>query len=70
MDHLGLVSRALYGTDSRPMDPLLQVECGVYGDLIIIYPKPFSIYLRGTIDACPGPTWPNMIFWLLGETAT
>ena len=22
---------------------------GVYGDLIIIYPKPYSIYLRGTI---------------------
>ena len=22
---------------------------GIYGDLIIIYPKPYSIYLRGTI---------------------
>ena len=22
---------------------------GVYGDLIMIYPKPYSIYLRGTI---------------------
>ena len=22
---------------------------GVYGDLIIIYPQPYSIYLRGTI---------------------
>ena len=22
----------------------------VYGDLIIIYPKPYSIYLRGTVE--------------------
>ena len=22
---------------------------GVYGDLIMIYPKPYSIYLRGTM---------------------
>ena len=28
---------------------LKQIEYGVYGDLIIIYPKPYSIYLRGTI---------------------
>ena len=26
------------------------IEYGVYGDLIRIYPKPHSIYLRGTID--------------------
>ena len=26
---------------------------GVYGDLIIIYPKPNSIYLRGTINLDP-----------------
>ena len=25
------------------------MEYGVYGDLFIIYPKPYSIYLRGTI---------------------
>ena len=25
------------------------IEYGVYGDLFIIYPKPYSIYLRGTI---------------------
>ena len=25
------------------------MEYGVYGNLIIIYPKPSSIYLRGTI---------------------
>ena len=24
------------------------MEYGVYGDLIIIYPKPYFIYLRGT----------------------
>ena len=29
--------------------PLKWIEYGVYGDLIIIYPKPYSIYLRGTI---------------------
>ena len=28
--------------------PLKYIECGVYGDLIIIYPKPYSIYLRRT----------------------
>ena len=26
------------------------IEYGVYGNLIIRYPKPYSIYLRGTID--------------------
>ena len=29
--------------------PLEQIEYGVYGDLIIIYLKPYSIYLRGTL---------------------
>ena len=29
--------------------PVKQIEYGVYGDLIILYPKPYSIYLRGTI---------------------
>ena len=29
--------------------PLKEIECGVCGNLIIIYPKPYSIYLRGTI---------------------
>ena len=27
---------------------------GVYGDLIIIYPKPYSVYLRGTIGTGVG----------------
>ena len=25
------------------------MECGVYGDLIIVYPKPYCVYLRRTI---------------------
>ena len=29
--------------------PLKQIEHGVYEDLVIIYPKQYSIYLRGTI---------------------
>ena len=31
--------------------PLKQMEYRVYGDLIMIYPKPYSIYLRGTIGS-------------------
>ena len=27
----------------------MMIEYGVYGDLIIIYPKPYAVYLRGTI---------------------
>ena len=30
--------------------PLKSIEYGVYGDHIILYPKPYSIYLRGTIS--------------------
>ena len=29
--------------------PLKYIEYGEYGDLIIKYPRPYSIYLRGTI---------------------
>ena len=29
--------------------PFKYIEHGVYGDLIIIYPKPYSIYLTGGI---------------------
>ena len=30
--------------------PLKQIEYGVYGDISIIYhPKPYSIYLRGSV---------------------
>ena len=31
------------------------MEYGVYGDVIVIFPKPYSIYLRGTVG-----------FWVLG----
>ena len=33
------------------------IEYGVYGDLIIIYPKPYSIYLRGTIGVRGSGNW-------------
>ena len=29
--------------------PQVDIEYGVYGDLIIIFPKPYSVYLRGNI---------------------
>ena len=29
---------------------LKEIEYGVHGDLITIYPKPYSIYLRATIS--------------------
>ena len=29
--------------------PFKEIESGVYGDLILIFPKPYSIYLKGTI---------------------
>ena len=35
--------------------PLESIESGVYGVLIIIYTKPYSIYLRGTISLNPKP---------------
>ena len=31
--------------------PLKWIEYGLYGDLIIICPKPYSVYLTGTISA-------------------
>ena len=36
------------------MVPLQQVEYGVHGDLILIYPEPYSINVRGTIDVYKG----------------
>ena len=33
----------------KELGPVRWIEYGVYGDLIIIYTKPYSIYLRGTI---------------------
>ena len=32
-----------------PIVPLKWIAFGIYGVLIIIYPKPYSIYFRGTI---------------------
>ena len=32
-----------------PLSNLKQIEYGVYADLIIRFPKPYSMYLRGTI---------------------
>ena len=31
--------------------PLTQIEYGVYGDFLELYPKPYPIYLWGTINA-------------------
>ena len=45
---MGLV--ILQASTPPPIVPFKSIENGVYGDLIIIYPKPYSIYLRGTID--------------------
>ena len=42
--------------------PLKQIEYGVYGDLIIRYPKPYSIYLRGTL------CWPSSVLVIIGPT--
>ena len=42
-------SRNLRLLQQESIVPLKYVECGVYGDLIMIYPKPYSIYLRGTV---------------------
>ena len=35
------------------MVPLKWIEYGVCGDLIVMYPKPYSIYLRGSINPNP-----------------
>ena len=37
----------------RVIVPRQWIEYGVYGDLIMINPKPYSIYLRGTITRKP-----------------
>ena len=50
-------------SDDQPADagcahddivPLNYIEYGIYGGLIIIYPKPYSIYLRGNIKRLKG----------------
>ena len=51
--------------------PLKKIEYGVYGDLIEIYPKPCSIYLRGTIPLKPSGLYfvPLGLFWVFGPEA-
>ena len=44
-----LVAKNAMVAKSLVLVPLTLIEHGVYGDLIIIYPKPYSINLRGTI---------------------
>ena len=39
----------------RVVVPLESIEYGVYGDLIMICPKPYSIYLGGTTTLDPKP---------------
>ena len=42
--------RGKIGTCScRFIVPIKEIEYGVYGNLILIYPKPYAITLRGTI---------------------
>ena len=36
-----------------PIVPLEWIKCTVYWDLLAIYPKPYSIYLRGSIPLNP-----------------
>ena len=37
-------------TASKAIVPLKKIESGVYGDLITIYPMPYSIYFREPIS--------------------
>ena len=47
-----LVSMVPYFPRARELIlPLKEIEYGVYGDLILMYPTPYSIYLRGTIGS-------------------
>ena len=39
-----------------PIVPLDEIEYGVYGDLTPVYPKPYSIYLRGIATS---QLWPS-----------
>ena len=40
-------------SESHPYSPRKVIEYGVYGGLLIVYPKQHSIYLRGTICLYP-----------------
>ena len=41
------------GITSKLIVPIKQIEDGIYGDLIIIYPEPYSIYLGGGYKRYP-----------------
>ena len=47
----------------RVIVPLKQIEYRVYGHRIIIYPNPYSIYLRGTISVGRGLCLLITYFW-------
>ena len=70
------ISYRMAGTKSNSRPPLKSIEYGVYGDLIILNPKPYSIYLRGAIpsDSCPqqasqepGPQVWSLQRWIEGD---
>ena len=42
-----------FGMLQAPIVTLKEIEYGVYGDLIKIYPKPYSICLKGNINRKP-----------------
>ena len=44
-------AKCAQGVSNQNIIPLKYIEYGLYADLIVIYPKPCSIYLRGTIGA-------------------
>ena len=46
--------------------PFKWIEYGVYADLILMYPKPYSIYLRGTIPLY-SPTYLSYTYILGGS---
>ena len=48
---LGYVSNLSSSSRVLVVVHLKQIEYGVYGDLIITYPMPYSIYVRGIISA-------------------
>ena len=44
-----LALRVEWGEWAMDIVPLKLIEYGIYGDLSRTYPKPYSIYLRGSI---------------------
>ena len=46
---MGIMDKKMETTKMCPIGYRIEIEYGVYGDLII-YPKPYSIYLGGTVS--------------------